>query len=79
MQIELVSQPDVVIARWRNWSMTGPGQASVPIRDRPLWANYYEPPPGFGHVSNVAKITSLLNELLPDGRAFSNPVLTLTA
>jgi hypothetical protein len=30
------------------------------------------PPPGFPHVSYVGKIIKLLNELLPDGRAFAD-------
>jgi hypothetical protein len=35
------------------------------------------PPPGFPHVSYVGKIIKLLNELLPEGRAFADtPVLT---
>jgi Uma2 family endonuclease len=78
MQIELVSQPDVIIARWQEL-VDDPELAKLPYRietDR-FGRTIMSPPPGFRHVSNVAKITSLLKELLPDGRAFSEtPVLT---
>jgi Uma2 family endonuclease len=78
MQIELVSQPDVVIARWQEL-VDDPDLAKLPYRietDR-FGRTIMSPPPGFRHVSNVAKITKLLNELLPDGRAFADtPVLT---
>jgi Uma2 family endonuclease len=78
MQIELVSEPAAVIARWQEL-VDDPELAKLPYRietDR-FGRTIMSPPPGFRHVSNVAKITSLLKELLPEGRAFSEtPVLT---
>ena len=78
MHIELVSQPDVVIARWQQL-VDDPELAKLPYRfetDR-FGRTIISPPPGFPHVSYVGKIIKLLNELLPDGRAFADtPVLT---
>jgi hypothetical protein len=81
MQIELVSQPDVVIARWQEL-VDDPDLAKLPYRietDR-FGRTIMSPLPGFPHVSYVGKIIKLLNELLSDGRAFADtPVLLLTA
>ena len=78
MQIELVSQPDVVIARWQEL-VDDPELAKLPYRfetDR-FGRTIVSPPPGFPHVSYVGKIIKLLNELLPEGRAFADtPVMT---
>jgi Uma2 family endonuclease len=78
MQIELVSQPDAVIARWQEL-VDDPDLARLPYRietDR-FGRTIMSPPPGFPNVSYVGKIIKLLNELLPDGRAFADtPVLT---
>jgi len=78
MQIELVSQP-MLSSRAGQELVDDPDLAKLPYRietDR-FGRTIMSPPPGFCHVSNVAKITSLLKELLPDGRAFSEtPVLT---
>jgi Uma2 family endonuclease len=78
MQIELVSQPAAAIARWQEL-LDDPELAKLPYRvetDR-FGRTIMSPPPGFPHVSYVGKIIKLLNELLPDGRAFADtPVLT---
>jgi Putative restriction endonuclease len=78
MQIELVSQPDAVIARWQEL-VDDPDLARWPgkIETDRFGRTVMSPPPAFGHVSYVGKIIRWLNELLPDGQAFADtPVLT---
>ena len=78
MQIELVSQPDAVIARWQEL-VDDPELAKLPYRietDR-FGRTVMSPPPAYRHARYVGKIMRLLNRLLPDGQAMSEtPVLT---
>ena len=78
MQIELVSQPDAVIARWQEL-VDDPELARWPgkVETDRFGRTIMSPPPAFGHVSYAGKIIRWLNELLPDGRALpETPVLT---
>ena len=78
MQIELVSQPDTVIARWQEL-VDDPELARWPgkVETDRFGRTIMSPPPAFGHVSYAGKIIRWLNELLPDGRALpETPVLT---
>ena len=78
MQIELVSQPDAVIARWQEL-VDDPELARWPgkVETDRFGRTIMSPPSAFGHVSYAGKIIRWLNELLPDGRALpETPVLT---
>ena len=78
MQIELVSQPDAVIARWQEL-VDDPELARWPgkVETDRFGRTIMSPPPAFGHVSYAGKIIRWLNELLPDGQALpETPVLT---
>ena len=69
MQIELVSQPDAVIARWQEL-VDDPELAKLPYRietDR-FGRTIMSPPPAYRHARYVGKIIRLLNRLLPDGQ-----------
>jgi Uma2 family endonuclease len=77
MQIELVSQPDAVIARWQEL-VDDPELARWPgkVETDRFGRTIMSPPPAFGHVSYTGKIIRWLNELSPDGRALpETPVL----
>ena len=78
MQIELVSQPDAVIARWQEL-VDDPELAKLPYRietDR-FGRTIMSPPPAYRHARYVGKIIRLLNRLLPDGQTNAEtPVLT---
>jgi hypothetical protein len=78
MQIELVAQPDAIIARWQEL-VDDPDLARWPgkIETDRFGRTVMSTPPAFGHVSYAGKIIRWLNELLPDGRALpETPVLT---
>ena len=70
MQIELVAQPDAIIARWQEL-VDDPDLARWPgkIETDRFGRTIMSPPPAFGHVSYVGKIIRWLNELLPSGQA----------
>lgn len=70
MQIELLAQPDAVIARWQEL-VNDPELARWPgkIETDRFGRTIMSPPPAFGHTLHAGKIIGLLNELLPDGRA----------
>jgi Uma2 family endonuclease len=78
MQIELLAQPDAVIARWQEL-VDDPELARWPgkIETDRFGRTIMSPPAAFGHTLHAGKIISLLNELLPEGRALpETPVLT---
>jgi Uma2 family endonuclease len=74
MRIELVAQPDAVIARWQKL-VDDPELAKLPNRietDR-FGRIIMNPLPAFSHVRYVGRIIRLLNELAPAGQALPGP------